>query len=174
MRHITLPLTAIAVAGLVAACAQGPSSTSKAVQTEQLQCSDPTAWQASRSILQTTTVLKAEPIVFPLQSGKSGGGGRVSGAKLTVRPPEGVTAEELARALQCHAALARLGQIDRSQVPYDPTWLPHAWVDIAVEPSGGNFTVTLTTDSTHDNLRLYRRAVAFAEAQRRLAGTCSP
>ena len=165
-----MPVTAMTVAGLVAACAQGPSVTKKAVQTEQLQCADPAAWQASRSILQTTTVLKAQPIVFPLESGKSGGGGRVSGAKLTVRPPEGVTAEELARALQCHAALTRLGQIDRTEVPYDPTWLPHAWVDIAVAPAGGNFVITLTTDSTHDNLRLYRRAVAFVQVQRQLAG----
>jgi hypothetical protein len=168
MRPITIALTATAAAALTCACATGPSPTKRAVQTEQIQCSDPKAFQESQSVLQTATALKAEPVLFPV----SMGGWRVSGTKLIVRPPEGVTSDEFARALQCHGALATLGQVDRSAVPYDPTWLPNAWVDMKIVPENGNVTVTLSAETNHDNLRIYRRAVAFVEAQRPVAGTC--
>jgi hypothetical protein len=112
-------------------------------------------------VLQTATPLEAQPVVFPL----SQGGGRVSGTKLVVRPPEGMTSDEFARALQCHAALAALGQIDRSLAAVDPTWLPETWVDMKVVPENGNVTIVLSADTNRDNLRIYRRAVAFVESQ---------
>jgi hypothetical protein len=125
--------------------------------------------QESQSVLQMATALRVEPVLLPLAQG----GGRVSGTKLIVRPPEGVTSDEFARALQCHAALATLGQI-RSWAEVDPTWLPHAWVDMKIVPENGSVTVTLSADTNRDNLRIYRRAVALVESQRGRASLQGP
>jgi hypothetical protein len=170
MRSITIALTAIAAAALACACATGPSPTKKAVQAERLQCSDPKVFQESQLVLQTATALEARAVVFPLAQG----GGRVSGTKLIVRPPEGMTSDEFARALQCHAALAALGQIDRSLAAMDPTWLPQAWVDMKIVPENGNVTVTLSAETNRDNLRVYRRAVAFVDSQHGRASMQGP
>jgi hypothetical protein len=167
MNHITTAVAMLAIAGLAAGCAQRSSGVvAKAVQTERLQCSDPVALQDSASILQRSAVIRAGAIVFPVESGKGGGGARVTGARLIVRPPEGVTVDAFTRALQCHGALALLGQADQWMLPNDPTWLPDAFVAIDVVPKGGNFEVNLSSDSVRDNLRLYYRARAFAKAAR--------
>jgi hypothetical protein len=63
---------------------------------------------------------------------------RVSGAKLIVRPPAGVSAEQMTRVLQCHGARVLLGRVDSSAIPDDPYWLPDAWVHIDVRPENGN------------------------------------
>jgi hypothetical protein len=41
-------------------------------------------------------------------------------------------------------------------------WLPDAWVNIDVRPEQGNFAVTLSADSVHDNLQVLGRAHHYA------------
>jgi hypothetical protein len=135
----------------------------KAAQVEQLQC-EPGAGAQDLRLLQTTTVLKAEPIYSHVRSGNNNSEERVNGAKLVIRPPDGVTAEHLTRILQCHSARALLGQIDRSQFPDDPYWLPNSWLDIEVKPEDGNFAVMMSAQNIPDNLHVYGRVIAFADA----------
>jgi hypothetical protein len=126
-----------------------------------VQCPGAKTAQGDLRLLETTTVLKAEPIYSLVHTGGNEED-RVSGAKLLIRPPEGVTADQLTRVLQCHSARVLLGQVDRSQLPDDPYWLPDAWVDIDVTPEAGNFAVTLRADSVAKNIQVLNRATAFA------------
>jgi len=84
-------------------------------------------------------------------------------AKLTVRPPKGVSAEQLTRVLQCHSARALLGQLDGSAVRNDPYWLADTWVTIEVKPENGNFAVTVSADTLRDNLQVFSRAHSYAD-----------
>jgi hypothetical protein len=86
---------------------------------------------------------------------------RVNGAKLYVAPPNGVSAEQLTRALQCHGARTLLGQIGRA--PNEPYSLPDRWVSIQVQAEPGHFLITLSSDTVHDNLQVYSRANRFAD-----------
>jgi hypothetical protein len=120
-------------------------------------------------MLETTTVLRAEPLYSHIITGKNNAEERVSGAKLLIRPPAGVSAERLTRTLQCHSARVLLGQVDRSQFPDDPYFLPDAWLDIDVKPEAGNYAVTLQADSVSRNLQVLSQASAFAGAHRATA-----
>lgn len=151
-----------------AGCAANVPPSAKAAQVEQMQCTGSKTSQDDLHLLQASTVLKAEPIYSRVHT-NGNEEDRVSGAKLLIRPQEGVTADRLARVLQCHSARVLLGQVDRSQLPDDPTWLPDAWVDIDVTPEAGNFAVTLRSDTVAKNLQVLNRASAFAETHRNTA-----
>jgi hypothetical protein len=167
---MTKPMVAVAGAMgavcVLAACATGVPPSAQAAKVERIQCSDPTAQHDDVRLLRTTTVLKAEPIYSHVISGRNNAEDRVSGAKLLVRPPEGVSAERMTRVLQCHSARVLLGQIDRAQFPDDPYVLPDAWVDIDVKPEAGNFAVTLQSDSISRNLQVLSQATAYAGTHR--------
>jgi hypothetical protein len=156
----------VGTAFTLAACATSARPSARAAQVERIQCSDPTAQRDDVALLQTTTVLQAEPIYSHVISGRNNAEDRVSGAKLLVRPPEGVSAERMTRILQCHSARVLLGQVDRSQFPDDPYVLPDAWVDIDVKPEAGNFAVTLQSDSVSRNLQVLNQATAYAGTHR--------
>jgi hypothetical protein len=117
-------------------------------------------------LLQTTTVVSAMPLYSHVITGKDDSEDRVTGARLIVRPPEGVSAERMTRVLQCHSAQVLLGQVDTSRLADDPYYLPNAWLDIEVKPENGNFVVVLRADSIPDGLAVLHRATAFAEAHR--------
>jgi hypothetical protein len=153
---------------LLAGCSMNTSATTKAVQVEHAQCAGARTAQDDLRLLETTTVLRAEPIYSHVHT-NSNEEDRVSGAKLLIRAPEGVTADRFALVLQCHSARALLGQVDRSQLGDDPYWLPGAWVDIDVTPEAGNFAVTLRSDSVSKNLQVLNRATAFAGTHRETA-----
>jgi hypothetical protein len=157
-----LGFAGVAAASLVAACAVNVPPQAKAARVEQAQCESGQSAQDEVRLLQTTTVLKAEPIYSRLHT-NGNEEERVSGAKLLIRPPEGVSADRLAQVLQCHSARVLLGQVDRSQLADDPYFLPDAWVDIDVRPEAGNFAVTLRADSVSKNLAVLSRAAAFAD-----------
>jgi hypothetical protein len=142
--------------------------TTKAARVERLQCEGTNA-QNDLRLLQSTTVLKAEPLYSHVVTGKNDSEERVTGAKLLIRPPDDVSAEHLTRILQCHSAKVLLGQVDASQFADDPYVLPDSWVDIDVKPQSGNFLVTLRTDNIPDGLSVLHRATAFAETHRSAA-----
>ncbi len=161
-------LSVLVAAGLAlggTACAAKVTPTAKAASVEQLQC-DRRAPGEDVRLLQGTTVLGASPLYSHVISGKNDSEDRVTGAKLLVRPPEGVSPERLTRVLQCHSAKALLGQIDTSAYASDPYWLPDAWLDIQVKPENGNYEVVLRAESIPDGLEVLHRATAFAESHR--------
>jgi hypothetical protein len=88
---------------------------------------------------------------------------RVDGVKLLVRPPPGISAEQMTRILQCHGARALLGQVNRDAVRNDPYWLPDSWVNIKVTSENGNFAIKVSADTVRDNLKVFGLANHYAD-----------
>jgi hypothetical protein len=109
-------------------------------------------------------VIASEPIYSNVPTAYNDIERRAIGAKLVIRPPEGVSPERMTRILQCHSSRELLGRTDRVELPGDPYWLPGAWVDIGVSPEDGNYAVILQADTIARNLELYSRAAAYADA----------
>src|SRR5580704_11396924 len=105
IQHLRL-IVGAGAAVLLSACAAGLPPTAKATQVEQAQCSNASA-QDDLALLQSARVLKAEPIYARVLT-KTGEEERVNGATLVISAPEGVSADKLARLLQCHSAAALL------------------------------------------------------------------
>jgi len=156
---------ASALACVAAGCTEHVAPTARAAAVERMQCDHSTAPGDDVRVLQRTAVLSAGPLYSHVVT-KDGSEDRVTGAKLIVRPPEGVSAEKLTRLLQCHSAQVLLGQVDSSRFAGDPYWLPDAWLDIDVTSDNGNFAVVLRADNIPDGLSVLHRATAFADAHR--------
>jgi hypothetical protein len=160
--RVVSALSALAGATLAAACASSPPPVSKAALVERDQCE--AGAQDALALMRSTTVLHSDPILSHVRTGNNNSEERVSGAKLVVRPPAGITADQMTRALQCHSARVVLGQAAGEQD--DPTWLPNSWIDIEVTSENGNFAITLAADSVRENLQLLRRAKLYADEHR--------
>jgi hypothetical protein len=159
---------AIALIALGAAsCVHEPTPIERATAVARVQCSDPGELQEETRVLRETTVVKTQPITFFAGLGsRTEGGQTLMGTKLFVRPPNGVSAEEMVRVLQCHSAKALLGQADVAAVADDPFYLPDAWVDIDAKGEQGFLVVRLSADRIPQNLAVLRHATAFADAHR--------
>ncbi len=146
---------------LAAACASQPRASVQAAGVERLQCDSSSTTQDD--VVRSIAVLNVQPLYSHVMTRGNDAEERVSGAKLLVRPPKGVSADQLTRILQCHGARVVLGQLNGSAVPNDPYWLPDTWVTIDVEPENGNFAVTISADTVRDNLQVYGRANHYAD-----------
>jgi hypothetical protein len=149
----------VAVAAGSAACAANPPPAAKAAEVEHMQCDRASA--SRDALVRSLQVLSVQPVYAHVMTG-SNAEERVAGARLVVRPPRGVSAEDMTRVLQCHGARVLLGQI-ASSLPNDPYSLPQQWVNIDVRPYDGNFAVVLSADSVTDNLAVYGRAKNYAD-----------
>jgi hypothetical protein len=143
------------------ACERGVPAATAAVSVEQLQCDSRTA-PAATQLLQANAVLYIKPLYHHIIVNPNNAEDRISGAKLVLRPPAGVSAEELTRILQCHSARVLLGKVSPADIPDDPYWLADTWLDIQVTPENGNFAVTVVADSVHDNIEVLGRAIRYA------------
>jgi hypothetical protein len=153
---------------LASACASNPPPTAQAARVVSLQCDAPSSERDAAQVLKSAAVLEVKPIYSHMSTANNGSEDRVSGAKLVVRPPAGVTAEEMTRLLQCRSARILLGQMASDAVSSDPYWLPDTWVNIDVKPENGNFAITASADTVHDNIELFGRVKKYAD-QRMLA-----
>jgi len=103
------------------------------------------------------------PLYADVPGGKSGGGTRLDGAVVRIRPIPGMTAEWLDRALECHSARRVLGRIPADVLPNDPFWLPGGrTVDIDAESARDGFQVAVRGSTVDDNKEILSRANAFA------------
>ena len=166
MKRSAVALGITGSALLLGACMEGVPLTAKAATAERLECPSGAASPDDLRLRESMTVLKIEPEYW---RNWCWGTSKVTGTKLLVRRPNGVSSEELARNLQCANAQAALGRVEPAGLPNDPYGLPGAWVDIDVSPEQGNLAVTLRADSVSNNILLLRRATAFASAQRSVA-----
>jgi hypothetical protein len=154
-------MTAAATFGMLG-CSQGVSPIARAASVEKARCDDATSAREDLAILADTTVLSVEP-TYVVDT--CWGTWQVSGTKLRMSPPHGVSPERLARILQCHGARALLRRADASMVD-DPYWSPDGWVDIDATPAAGWLAVVLRADGVSNNVRVLRRATAFATLHR--------
>jgi hypothetical protein len=161
MKTVVLAMIPVA-ASLATACAASLPPTEKAAEVERLQCDSGSTEAQDIRLLEAASVIHAEPLYSHVMTGNNGAEERVDGAKLVIRPPVGVSADRMTRIIQCHSARALLGQVDRSQFPDDPFWLPETWVSVEVRPENGNYTVTIEANDVPSNIRLAARAKAYA------------
>jgi len=160
MKSYLFQALATGALSLTAACAGQPRATVQAASVERIQCDASSTPQDD--LVRSIAVLHVQPLYS--QVGSTGSTEeRVNGAKLTVRPPKGVSAEQLTRVLQCHSARVLLGQLDGGAVRNDPYWLADTSVTIDVKPENGNFAVTVSADTLRDNLQVYSRAHRYAD-----------
>jgi len=150
---------AIGMAAVVVGCAAAPRPAAVAAGVERVQCDRASASQDE--LVRSIQVISVSPLYSHVMTSNTAED-RVAGAEIIVRPAQGVSAEQLTRALQCHNARVVLGQI-ASKDPNDPYSLPDQWVNIQVKPQNGNFAVTISADSVHENLAVYGRANHYAD-----------
>jgi hypothetical protein len=165
MHHGRITVVAVvALSSLAISCESQPSPIVRAAGVERTMCDGSVTQQTEAELLQTTKVLEAAPVYGHIFDANHANQPQlVIGAKLLVRPPVGVRADQMARVLQCHRARVLLGKEDGAADPNDPYWLPDGWVDIDVSPENGNFAVVLSSDKVRYNLELVGRAKRYAE-----------
>jgi hypothetical protein len=154
----------LVTATLLASACGGPPPAVTADRVERLQCDPGSDETRLVQLFSGSSVLGAEPRYSHVLTMNNNAEERICGAKILMRPPEGMSAEQVTRLLQCHGARAVLGRIDGPELSEDPFWLPDAWVSIEVKPDDGNYAVTTETDRLADNIRLAALAAAFAQA----------
>jgi hypothetical protein len=163
--RVAAPAAVLALAA--AACEPETTPEARAANVARLQCGDPRVPGVEERVLRETRVLQVEPMTFRAGADvRSDGIVRVQGVKLYVRPPEGISTDEMTRVLQCHGARSLLAHVDPSQLAGDPYVLPDAWVDIDVVTENGFVVVKESADRIWQNLALLHRATAFAEEHR--------
>jgi hypothetical protein len=159
-------LIAAATSVTVSACTTGPTPLQRAARVARAQCLDPKVARDEPRILQETAVVRVQPVTFVSWSARQQGGWALGATKLYAIPPEGITAEEMARVIQCHSAKALLTDVNPAAFADDPFYLPDTWVDSDVKAEKGLYVVTVSAEKIWQNLVLLRRATAFANAHR--------
>jgi hypothetical protein len=158
----TTLLTVLPIAALAAACAS-VSPTAKAAKVERIQCESGSARQ-NAAVIRSLKVIEAGPLYSYMASNAGDNDMKVvAGAKIVVRPPEGVSAEQMSRILQCHSAQVLLGE--QAGFARDPFGLAGTWLNINVTPENGSYAVTLEADTVTDNLKVAAHAMAYAKGQ---------
>src|ERR1700691_3390163 len=115
MTTYTSSVLDIAALAWAPGCASTVPPAAKAASEERMQCEPSAAGQDAEHLVRSTTVLSVEPIYSHVLTA-SHSEDRVNGAKLVVRPPQGVNAEQMTRILQCHSARILLGQVNGNAV----------------------------------------------------------
>ncbi|HEY8039376.1 MAG TPA: hypothetical protein VIF15_06260 [Polyangiaceae bacterium] len=111
-------------------------------------------------IVGSTNVDRVEPLYAIVDSTPNGMESRLIGAKLHVRTIDGVTAEALGHALQCHAARQTVQEPPAADAcPYA---LPDGWVDIQVKADAMGYEVDLRGQDFVEARQILDRARAFA------------
>jgi len=163
--HLVFAAATVSIGLLGVGCSSNPPPSAKAARVERLQCEPGETGQQEEQLIRSTKVLDVEPLYSHVRTSNGNAEERVNGAKLIVRPPQGISAERMTRLLQCHSARVLLGQANAPSFGDDPYWLPDSWVTIDVKPEDGNFAVTLSADSVRDNLKVFSRANRYGEQQ---------
>lgn len=171
MKKIVMAGVALGASCATWACVHEPTPVERAVLVARVQCTDPRVSMDEARVVRETAVITVEPITFVAWSARQQGGRALGGTKLVVNPPVGVSADELARVLQCHTAKALLGEVDPAGLAGDPFYLVNGWIDSQVSSEDGFLVVKLRADSIWQNLIVLRRATAFAKTHRSTSST---
>lgn len=158
----SIVILAMTTGSLTIACESQPSPVVRAAGEQRTACDGSARPEREDELLQGTTILKIEPVMGHIFDAMHAVEQQVIGAKLLVRPPVGLTADQMTRILQCHRSRVLLGEENAAAVADDPYLLPDAWVDIEVRSEDGNFAIVLSSDTVRLNLELLGRAKHYA------------
>jgi hypothetical protein len=150
-------------------CQATPSSATRsalatAAETERTRCGAGVDEAAVVSLLDQHLIESAEPIYANLGVSRQGPEKRLTGALIRIRPTQGMTAQWLDRALECHSARRTLGQSTETLIANDPFWLPDSTVDIDVEEHGDSLWASVRADTPAKAQAILDRANSFIAA----------
>jgi len=168
---VSVPQSCLAQVVLVALLGAGCATVSPAVvppnpadearAMEHARCGPDIDDAALAPVLGGQAVDAVEPHYTRVQSGMYGVGARLDGSVVHVRALQGMTAEWLDRALECHSARRVLGRVPDTMLPNDPFWLPGRMVDIDAQPARGGFVVAVRGSTLDDAQEILIRTNAF-------------
>lgn len=133
----------------------------EAAKREERQFCGAEPMQIQTEIISPQVIQSVEPFYSIVSTGRTGEESRLQGARLLIRPLEGLGVERLESLLRCHAARENLSQGNREAVMDDPYLLPDALVDIQVESGRGNFVVYLRGHDVQEAHLIFARACRF-------------
>jgi hypothetical protein len=160
-------LGAVVSFGCAGAEGQARSPAEQAASMERTRCGADLDAKALEPVLDGKAIDSVLPLYANIESGKAGAQSELQGAIIRVRALQGVTAEWLDRALECHSAQRVLGRVPDSAFPSDPFWLPGRVVDIDTQSARDGFAVAVrgsTSGDAREILERANRALASAQA----------
>jgi hypothetical protein len=161
---------AAATVGCASNAGPAKSPVAQAADMERTRCAADIDEKALEPVLSGQAIEGVQPFYASVESAKSGMQSEIAGATIRVRALQGVTAEWLDRALECHSARRVLGRIPESATPSDPFWLPGRAVDIDAQSARDGFLVAVRGSTTEDARAILARANGFVAS----ASTATP
>jgi hypothetical protein len=143
------------------------TATDKAASLEKTQCGPDVDETRLLAVMTGSAIESVEPLYTSSPDAKSGSETRLHGAVIRVRTSQGVTAQWLDRALECHSARRLLQHASGEKLASDPFWLPGRMVDIDAEPARDAFEVAVRGESTDDAQEILIRANAYVATNQR-------
>jgi hypothetical protein len=143
------------------------TASDKAASLERTRCSRDVGESRLLAAVTGDTVESVEPLYTSASDAKSGSDTRLYGAQIRIRAAEGMTAQWLDRALECHGARRMLQRASTDRLANDPFWLPGRMVDIDVQPVRDAFQVSVRGESTDDAQEILIRANAYLATNQR-------
>jgi len=143
------------------------TASDKAASLERTRCGPDVDESRLRAVVSGDAVESVEPLYTSAPGAKSGSESRLYGAQIRIRAAQGVTAQWLDRALECHGARRMLQHASADRLANDPFWLPGRMVDIDAQPARDAFDVSVRGESTDDAQEILIRANAYLAANQR-------
>jgi hypothetical protein len=143
----------------LAACSLSRPQPTEVAARVQPRCVDVSPSAASK-VAAPSNVTSVRPLYSVLDSAPNGPESRLVGAKLELRPIDGVTPEAVGLALQCHEA--RETTLDPPVSDSCPYAIRGMWVDIDVTSNGAGYEVALRGQDHDEAHLILQRATAFA------------
>jgi len=142
------------------------TATDKAASMERTRCGPDFDDSRLIPVVTGSAVDSVEPLYAGAPDGKPGSETHLCGAVIRIRASQGLTAEWLDRALECHGARRLLQHTPDETMANDPFWLPGRMVDIDAQPARDSFKVAVRGESTDDAQEILIRANLWASARR--------
>jgi hypothetical protein len=144
---------------------QAKSPGDQAAEMARTRCGPDLDENALTPVLDGRALRGVQPLYNNVEEAKGGNQSELRGAIVDVQPIQGVTAEWLDRALECHSAKRVLGQTKDAAGSNDPFWLPGSIVDIDVRSAKDGFRIAVAGSTPADAQQILSRAKAFAGAK---------
>jgi hypothetical protein len=143
------------------------TASDKAVALERTRCGPDVDESRLLAVVTGDAVESVEPLYTSAPDAKSGSETRLYGAEIRIRAAQGMTAQWLDRALECHGARRMLQNASAARLASDPFWLPGRMVDIDAQPLHDAFEVSVRGESTDDAQEILIRANAYLASNQR-------
>ena len=156
---------AAALAGLsLIGCGRAATPADKAAAVETTKCSAAVDEEVLAPVLTGGAIERVEPLYTKVSMHDGNGYATLDGARITVRPLPGMTAEALQRALECHSARGTLGRVNTATS--DPFVLPSTMVNIKVASQGDAFRVGVAAPRSEEAHEILDRATQLMATSR--------